>query len=249
MANVTPDALAARVMQLCLLYLRAPSSFLTDNATGLPVLTFNPALSVGEQTTYNALLAMAQYEAGQTLASWQAGTWMPPANSSLAKLAPNINSDGSVKPAAIPVVQGPKGDPGIQGVQGIQGTSGAPGTNGTQGIQGVPGTAGTNGTNWVPVHTVLGNDTLALALGVNTSVRLTVTANRTLTTTVPPAGSTRVVLILTAGASSFTITFGTGFKPTGTLATGTTTARVFAISFLSDGTNLYETGRTIAMPA
>jgi hypothetical protein len=57
------------------------------------------------------------------------------------------------------------------------------------------------------------------------------------------------VLILTSGASSFTITFGSGFKPTATLATGTTTARVFAVSFISDGTNLYETGRTVAMVA
>jgi hypothetical protein len=78
---------------------------------------------------------------------------------------------------------------------------------------------------------------------------LTVTANRTLTTTVPVAGSIRTVLILTAGASSFTVTFGTGFKPTATLATGTVAARVFALSFISDGTNLYETSRTIAMVA
>lgn len=62
-------------------------------------------------------------------------------------------------------------------------------------------------------------------------------------------GLTRVVLILTAGASSFTITFGAGFKPTATLVTGTTTARVFALTFISDGTNLYETARTVAMVA
>lgn len=77
----------------------------------------------------------------------------------------------------------------------------------------------------------------------------TVTANRTLTTTVPAAGTTRRVLIRTSGSSSFTITFGSGFKPTGTLATGTTTNRVFVVSFISDGTNLYEMGRTAAMPA
>lgn len=88
-----------------------------------------------------------------------------------------------------------------------------------------------------------------MALGTNTSVRLTVTANRTLTTTVPVAGRTVVVLILTSGVSSFTITFGAGFKPTATLATGTTTARVFAISFISDGSVLYETSRTVAMVA
>ena len=39
------------------------------------------------------------------------------------------------------------------------------------------------------------------------------------------------------------ITFGS------TLATGTTASRVFAISFISDGTNLYETSRTVAMVA
>ena len=101
----------------------------------------------------------------------------------------------------------------------------------------------------MPVHANLANDTTALALGTNTSVKLTVTANRTLTTTVPVAGTRVSVIILTAGASSFTITFGSGFKPTGTLATGTTAARVFVVNFISDGTNLYEAGRTAAMVA
>lgn len=145
--------------------------------------------------------------------------------------------------------QGIQGPPGQQGIQGLTGNTGAAGTPGIQGIQGVQGIQGPAGTNWAPVHTNLANDTLAMAFGVNTSCRLTVTANRTLTTTVPVAGSTRVLLILTTGAVSFTITFGTGFKTTATLATGTTAARVFAISFLSDGTNLYETGRTAAMVA
>jgi hypothetical protein len=38
-------------------------------------------------------------------------------------------------------------------------------------------------------------------------------------------------------------------EPTATLATGTTGARVFVLSFISDGTNLYEAGRTVAMVA
>lgn len=100
-----------------------------------------------------------------------------------------------------------------------------------------------------PVHTVLADGTTAMGFGVNTSVRVTPTANATYTTTVPVAGSTRVLLILTSGTTSRTITFGTGFKTTGTLATGTVTARIFAVSFLSDGTNLYETARTVAMVA
>lgn len=140
-------------------------------------------------------------------------------------------------------VQGPKGDQGIQGIQGVKGDKG---DTGQQGIQGIQGTAGTNA---VPTYATLANDTLTLALATNNTVKLTVTANRTLTTTVPAAGTHCHVIVLTAGTSSFTITFGTGFKPTGTLATGTTSARVFVLAFISDGTNLYETSRTAAMVA
>lgn len=78
-------------------------------------------------------------------------------------------------------------------------------------------------------------------------MRLTVTASRTLTSTVPAAGLTRTVVILTSGTSSFTITFGTGFRSTGTLATGTVSARSFVLVFFSDGTNLIEQSRTVAI--
>jgi hypothetical protein len=53
--------------------------------------------------------------------------------------------------------------------------------------------------------------------------------------------------IVTLGTSSFVITFGTGFLTTSTLATGTTTGKVFLISFVSDGTTLLEKSRTAAM--
>lgn len=98
-------------------------------------------------------------------------------------------------------------------------------------------------------YAVLANDTLAQNYAVNSVTKLTVTANRTLTTTVPPAGCTATMLILTSGTTSYTITFGTGFKAVGTLATGSTSGRVFAVSWVSDGTSLYETGRTAAMVA
>lgn len=88
-----------------------------------------------------------------------------------------------------------------------------------------------------------------MALGTNTTVKVTPTATATLTSTVPAAGTEVNVIILTSGVSSFTLTFGTGFKPTATLATGTTSARVFVVSFVSDGTNLYERSRTTAMVA
>jgi hypothetical protein len=100
-----------------------------------------------------------------------------------------------------------------------------------------------------PVFAVLPNGTTAMALGTNNAVKVTPTASATFTTTVPAAGRSVYVLILTAGASSFTITFGAGFKPSATLVTGTTAARVFVLEFVSDGTNLYEVSRTAALVA
>ena len=97
--------------------------------------------------------------------------------------------------------------------------------------------------------TVLANDTTAVALATYFNVKLTVTAARTLTTTVPPAGTRCAVVVLTSGTTSRVITFGTGFKAVTTLATGTTSGRVFVVNFISDGTNLYEAGRTAAMVA
>ena len=96
---------------------------------------------------------------------------------------------------------------------------------------------------------VLADGTLALAMGSssNVNVRVTPTATASFTSSVPAAGMRRTLLILTSGTTSYTMTFGSGFRSQGTLATGTTTARYFAIEFISDGTNLIELGRTTAM--
>lgn len=53
-------------------------------------------------------------------------------------------------------------------------------------------------------------------------------------------------VITTSGASSFTLTWGTNFRSTGTLATGTTTAKIFCVSFIYTGSVWVETARTIA---
>lgn len=95
--------------------------------------------------------------------------------------------------------------------------------------------------------TVLAAGTNAMALAANINVQVTPNANATFTTTVPSAGIRCNLLILTSGASSYTITFGTGFRSTGTLATGVTTARYFMLQFISDGTTLVECSRTTAM--
>jgi hypothetical protein len=95
--------------------------------------------------------------------------------------------------------------------------------------------------------TDVGTNTAAQALATNHVSQVTIDADTTLTTTVPPAGALATVIIITSGASSRTVTFGGGFASTGTLATGTDATRRFVISFVSDGTRLLETGRTTAI--
>ena len=53
--------------------------------------------------------------------------------------------------------------------------------------------------------------------------------------------------ITTSGTNDYTLTFGTGFKSTGTLATGTVTAKEYTLMFVSNGTNFVEAARTTAM--
>jgi hypothetical protein len=95
--------------------------------------------------------------------------------------------------------------------------------------------------------TDVGTNVAAQALATNHVSQVTISANTTLTTTVPPAGSTATVIIVTSGATSRTVTFGTGFASTGTLATGTTADRRFVVAFVSDGTRLLEVSRTTAI--
>jgi hypothetical protein len=61
------------------------------------------------------------------------------------------------------------------------------------------------------------------------------------------AGQEITLIILTSGSTSRTITFGTGFKPSGTLATGVVSGKYFLVKFFSDGTNAYELKRTAAL--
>lgn len=97
------------------------------------------------------------------------------------------------------------------------------------------------------LFTDVGTNTAAQALATNHVSQVTISANTTLTTTVPPAGTTARVIIITSGTTSRTVTFGTGFRTTGTLATGTADSRRFVITFISDGTQLLECSRTAAI--
>lgn len=75
---------------------------------------------------------------------------------------------------------------------------------------------------------------------------LTPGASLTLNAVTAPAGTELTLIIITSGTTSRTLTFGTNFKSTATLATGTTSAKTFVMHFISDGTNLLETSRTAA---
>jgi hypothetical protein len=61
------------------------------------------------------------------------------------------------------------------------------------------------------------------------------------------AGHFVTLVVTTSGTTSYTVTFGTNFKSTGTLATGTVSAKKFTVRFVSDGTNWLELSRTSAM--
>jgi hypothetical protein len=60
-------------------------------------------------------------------------------------------------------------------------------------------------------------------------------------------GEMASIVVTTSGTSSFTLTFSTNFKTTGTLATGTISGKVFAVSFVCSGTTATELARTAAM--
>lgn len=76
---------------------------------------------------------------------------------------------------------------------------------------------------------------------------LTPAEGETITGSGGTPGATAYIVITTSGTNSYTLTFSTGFKVTGTLATGTVSAKVFVITFVYDGTNWNEVARTTAM--
>ncbi len=73
------------------------------------------------------------------------------------------------------------------------------------------------------------------------------TGDMTINATSGLLGARVTLVITTVNTTTRTLTFGTNFKTTGTLATGASSGKVFTISFIGDGTNLNETSRTVAM--
>lgn len=89
--------------------------------------------------------------------------------------------------------------------------------------------------------------TMTTTLTNVSTVTITPTGSCTFNASGGIAGSDCTFVITTSGTSAFTLTWGTNFKSTGTLSTGTVNAKVFTVSFRYDGTNWNETARTPAM--
>jgi hypothetical protein len=89
--------------------------------------------------------------------------------------------------------------------------------------------------------------TVSVDFSTATVFTLTPAQAETINATNCTAGETATIVVTTSGTTTFTLTFSTNFKTTGTLATGTTTAKVFAISFRCNGTTATEIARTTAM--
>lgn len=93
-----------------------------------------------------------------------------------------------------------------------------------------------------------GTMTVPMTSATQTVFNITPTGACTFNATGGIAGARMTFIVTTSGTSAFILTWGTNFKTTATLSTGTTTAKVFCVNFIcKDGTNWYETGRTTAM--
>lgn len=101
------------------------------------------------------------------------------------------------------------------------------------GIGGATATTATTGAMTVPMTSEI--------------ITITPTGAATFNATGGVAGQRITFVVTTSGTTSFTLTFGTNFRAASTLATGTTTAKKFAINFLFDGSTWIETGRTAAL--
>lgn len=89
--------------------------------------------------------------------------------------------------------------------------------------------------------------TVSVDFSTATIFTLTPAQTETINATNCTAGETGTIVITTSGTTSYTLTFSTNFKAASTLATSTTTGKVFTISFRCNGSTATEMGRTAAM--
>lgn len=94
--------------------------------------------------------------------------------------------------------------------------------------------------------TATAGSTVTLNASTASTHRLTPTSAETIIVTGGESGQELNLITTSSGTNNYTLTFGSGFKSTGTLSMGSTDAKVFVVGFISDGTNFNEKSRTTA---
>ena len=89
--------------------------------------------------------------------------------------------------------------------------------------------------------------TVAWDAAVTVAATLTPGQDETINMSNVTAGRLYSLAITTSGTTSWTLTFGTNFVSTGTLATGVTSGKRFTVLFVGVGSALWEVARTTAM--
>lgn len=92
-------------------------------------------------------------------------------------------------------------------------------------------------------YAALSADTAAHDFSANTTYKTIINSSVTLTATVPPAGSQAILILKTGNTSNPTVTLGSGFTSSGTISLGATADKHHVVSFISDGTTLFECSR------
>lgn len=104
------------------------------------------------------------------------------------------------------------------------------------------------GVNAAATSATTGTMTTTMTSAAQTVFTITPTGNCTFNASGGVAGARMVFYITTSGTTSYTLTWGTNYKTTGTLATGTVSGAVFTVAFVcKNGTEWAETCRTTAM--
>jgi hypothetical protein len=129
-------------------------------------------------------------------------------------------------------------------------TSGIHGATATKTASRIP-IADSNGllNNWrMAAATSATTGTMTVNMNNSNVITITPTGHCTFNASGGVAGNRVTFIITTSGVNSYNMTFNTNFKSQGVLATGTTTAKTFTITFAcKDGTTWCEVARTTAM--
>lgn len=116
------------------------------------------------------------------------------------------------------------------------------------------GTSGHNhdGTNSrklrkVTALTPAGSEIITMSASAENLFTITPTRSEIIMTTTGGEGDSALFRVLTTGSESYAITWGSGFKSSGSLTTGTTPSKKYVVEFVNDGVDWLELKRTTAL--